>query len=84
VVDDQHVVKDRNIYTSAGISAGIDLALEVVGHCYGEDIANSTARHMEYYQLGNQRRRDIEFGNASSPSELIRKGRRSLGLEICL
>lgn len=43
-----HVVRDGNVFTSAGISAGIDLALIVTAEYFGEEIARSTARHMEY------------------------------------
>lgn len=43
-----HVVEDGHILTSAGISAGIDLALKVVARYHGEAIARATARHMEY------------------------------------
>lgn len=43
-----HVVRDGNIFTSAGISAGIDLALLVTAEYFGEEIARTTARHMEY------------------------------------
>jgi transcriptional regulator GlxA family with amidase domain len=43
-----HVVKAGRIITSAGISAGIDMALHVVAEFFGEDIARATARHMEY------------------------------------
>ena len=48
VVEDQHVVEDGHVLTSAGISAGIDLALRVVARHHGEAIARATARHMEY------------------------------------
>lgn len=43
-----HVVRDGNIFTSAGISAGMDLALLVAAEYFGEEIARATARHMEY------------------------------------
>jgi hypothetical protein len=33
-----------DVLTSAGISAGIDVTLKVVEHCYGEEIARSTAK----------------------------------------
>ena len=57
VVEDQHVVEDGHILTSAGISAGIDLALRVVARHHGEAIARATARHMEYpYPDDNTRR----------------------------
>lgn len=52
-----HVVRDGNIFTSAGISAGIDLALIVTAEYFGEEIARSTARHMEYSYPENLERR---------------------------
>lgn len=48
VEDQLHVVEDGHILTSAGISAGIDMALRVVVRYYGEAVARATARHMEY------------------------------------
>ncbi len=48
VEEQLHVVEDGHIVTSAGIAAGIDLALKVVGRYYGEAVARATARHMEY------------------------------------
>jgi transcriptional regulator GlxA family with amidase domain len=52
-----HVVEDGNVLTSAGISAGIDMALRVVARYHGEAIARATARHMEYpYPEDNRRR----------------------------
>jgi transcriptional regulator GlxA family with amidase domain len=57
VVDDLHVVEDGHVITSAGISAGIELALRVVAADYGEEVARATARHMEYpYPEDNRRR----------------------------
>jgi transcriptional regulator GlxA family with amidase domain len=57
VEERQHVVRDGNIFTSAGISAGIDLALLVVADYFGEELARSTARHMECrYPESNERR----------------------------
>ena len=35
----QHVVEDGRVLTSAGIAAGTDMALKVVGRCCGEDVA---------------------------------------------
>jgi transcriptional regulator GlxA family with amidase domain len=48
VVEDEHVVTDGRVLTSAGISAGIDMALRVVARYYGEEVARATARTMEY------------------------------------
>jgi transcriptional regulator GlxA family with amidase domain len=57
VIGDQHVVEDGTIFTSAGISAGIDLALRVVARIHGNAVARATARYMEYpYPENNNRR----------------------------
>lgn len=57
VESQQHVVEDGRVVTSAGISAGIDMALKVVARYFGENIARATARHMEYpYPDSNERR----------------------------
>ncbi len=54
---DQHVVIDGSLITSAGISAGIDMALTVVGIYCGSDVAAASARHMEYpFNTSNTRR----------------------------
>jgi transcriptional regulator GlxA family with amidase domain len=57
VVRDQHVVEDGSILTSAGIAAGIDLALRVVAQYHGEVVARMTARYMEYPYLEHNDRR---------------------------
>jgi transcriptional regulator GlxA family with amidase domain len=52
-----HVVEEGNLITSAGISAGIDMALKVVLRCFGEAVARATAKHMEYpFPESNARR----------------------------
>src|SRR5262249_37922702 len=48
VEDKLHVVEDGQVLTSAGISAGIDMALRVVARYCGEAVGRATARHMEY------------------------------------
>lgn len=54
---ESHVVEQGKIITSAGISAGIDMALRVVSRYFGETIARSTAKHMEYsFPESNARR----------------------------
>ena len=44
----QRFVQDGNLFTSAGISAGIDMALKVVARYCGDAVARATAKHMEY------------------------------------
>ena len=57
VEDGLHVVEDGYVITSAGISAGIDMALRVVTRYYGGSVGRATARHMEYpYPEDNARR----------------------------
>ena len=57
VEEKRHVVEDGNVLTSAGISAGIDMALRVVARYHGEAVARNTARNMEYrYPDDNSRR----------------------------
>jgi transcriptional regulator GlxA family with amidase domain len=46
---DQIFVRDGDIWSSAGISAGIDLALAMVTEDFGEDIAQQTARQLVLY-----------------------------------
>ena len=57
VEDKLHVVEDGHVLTSAGISAGIDMALRVVARCCGEAVGRATARHMEYPFPDDNRRR---------------------------
>ena len=45
------VVKD-GITTSAGVSAGIDMALAVVADLHGQTVADETARYMDYNRGG--------------------------------
>ena len=46
---DRIFVRDGKIWSSAGISAGIDLALAMVAEDFGEDIAQKTARQLVLY-----------------------------------
>jgi transcriptional regulator GlxA family with amidase domain len=46
---DHIFVRDGNIWSSAGISAGIDLALAMVTEDFGEEIAKKTARQLVLY-----------------------------------
>lgn len=56
VEDQLRFVEDGYAITSAGISAGIDMALRLVARYFGEDIARATARHMEYRYLESNTR----------------------------
>ena len=51
VVEDERVIDTGAIVTSAGISAGIDMSLYLVGRLMGEELARKTARQMDYRWL---------------------------------
>jgi len=48
VRDDVRYVRDGRLVTAAGVSAGIDMALWLVGQILGEDHARQTRRFMQY------------------------------------
>lgn len=48
VVDDMRFVRDGNVVTSAGVSAGIDMSLWLVGQMDSVKLARSTQKYMEY------------------------------------
>jgi transcriptional regulator GlxA family with amidase domain len=48
VLDSRRYVRDGNVVTAAGVSAGIDMSLWVVGQIYGVDHARGVQRFMEY------------------------------------
>ncbi|MDD3055249.1 MAG: DJ-1/PfpI family protein [Aliarcobacter sp.] len=57
VCKNKHFIEDGNIITSAGISAGIDMALHIVKRYFGEEVAKATAKYMEYpYMIENKRK----------------------------
>ena len=45
---DRRVVDNGRVVCSAGIAAGIDMSLHVVGRLLGQGVAGKTARRMEY------------------------------------
>lgn len=45
---DKRFTGNGKLYTSAGISAGIDLSLHIIEKLYGSDVANNTRVYMEY------------------------------------
>jgi transcriptional regulator GlxA family with amidase domain len=48
VLANARVVDEGEIITSAGVSAGIDMALHVVRRLHGDEVARRTAHDMEY------------------------------------
>ena len=48
VLEKVRYVRDGNVVTSAGVSAGIDMALWVSGQLWGVETARAIQRFMEY------------------------------------
>ena len=48
VVRDRRWVRDGNVVSSQGVSAGIDMALWVLGQIHGPDHARTTQRYIQY------------------------------------
>jgi transcriptional regulator GlxA family with amidase domain len=48
VLENIRYVRDGNVVTAAGVSAGIDMALWLVGQLYTPDLARQVQRAMEY------------------------------------
>jgi len=48
VVRDTRYVVDGNLVTSQGVSAGIDMALWLVGRIHGRDHARAVRRYIQY------------------------------------
>lgn len=51
VVEGERFVSDGNVVTAAGVSAGIDMSLWVVGQIYGPDHAKAVQSNLDYNPL---------------------------------
>jgi transcriptional regulator GlxA family with amidase domain len=58
-VEEKRFVRDEHIWTAAGVSAGIDLALALVADQAGEEVAGKVQLYAEYYP------NDVRFGDAA-------------------
>ena len=63
-------VKDENIYTSAGISAGIDLALSWVEEDCGATIAQEVARELVLFLRRSSGQKQLSVSLSSQASEM--------------
>jgi transcriptional regulator GlxA family with amidase domain len=56
-----HYVEEGTLFSSAGISAGIDMSLRIVARLCGEAVARAAARQMEYpFPESDRRRIDLD------------------------
>ena len=53
-VVENRFVKDGKIWTSVGVSAGIDMALELIAQEAGEETAGMVQLYSEYYPAGTR------------------------------
>ncbi|HEY0006896.1 MAG TPA: DJ-1/PfpI family protein [Pyrinomonadaceae bacterium] len=67
-VDEKRFVRDGHVWTAAGVSAGIDLALALVADQSGEEAASRVQLYVEYYPEGKRFGR--EHLNEQSPAYL--------------
>jgi transcriptional regulator GlxA family with amidase domain len=65
-VVEQRWVRDGNVWTAAGVSAGIDLALAFIASTAGEDAAGKVQMAAEYYPCG--RNYGSYTGHAQAPA----------------
>ena len=49
VIDNMRYVQDGNLVTAAGVSAGIDMTLWLLGQIHDPEFARQVQRHIEYY-----------------------------------
>jgi transcriptional regulator GlxA family with amidase domain len=75
VVEDAIYIRDGDLYSSAGVSAGIDLALALVEDDFGPEVARATARSLVVYmqRAGNQSQFSAPLSGAA-PHTLALKG----------
>ena len=62
-VVEKRFVKAGKIWTSAGVSAGMDMALELIAHEAGEETAGMVQLYAEYYPVGTR------YGTAHKESQ---------------
>jgi transcriptional regulator GlxA family with amidase domain len=71
---DSIFVRDGNVVTSAGVTAGIDLALSLVEEDYGPDVARATARYLVVFMArpGGQSQFSIRLSCAPPHHPVVR------------
>ena len=70
VIEDR-IVHDGNIWTSAGVSSGIDLSLAFISDIAGEETAGKVQFAVEYYP--SQKRYGVSYQNQAAPQYLKKR-----------
>ena len=55
-----HFVEEGTLFSSAGISAGIDMSLRVVARYYGEAVARATGQRQDTWNTRSQKPMSVE------------------------
>ncbi len=78
VEPDPIFVKDGNVYTSAGVTAGMDLALALVEEDLGREAALTVARHLVLFlrRPGNQSQFSAQLGAQMAERDGLREAQR--------
>jgi transcriptional regulator GlxA family with amidase domain len=87
VEPDRVFIQDGNIWTSAGVSAGIDIALAIIADDYSEDLAREIAQDLViYYRRSGGQSQFSELLNLKSPTgrfrPLLRWIRQNLNMDL--
>ena len=69
-VVEERIVRDGNIWSCAGISSGIDLALAFISEEFGEEVAGQVQFRMEYYPT----KRYANFHNSKDAPKYLKSG----------
>ena len=74
---DRRFIDDGQVVCSAGIAAGIDMSLHVVARLLGREVAEKTARQMEYpFQRSDEMIRGIHHVQLTVPHDAEEEARR--------
>ncbi|VTU20978.1 Carnitine catabolism transcriptional activator [Variovorax sp. SRS16] len=81
VVDNRVLVRDRDVWTSAGVASGVDLALHVVAHAYGDDAAVQVAREnvVHFRRFGSDPELNVPFRYRSHGNQLVHSVQDAIG-----
>ncbi|MBN7818514.1 DJ-1/PfpI family protein [Bowmanella yangjiangensis] len=63
---DQRWVQDDKVFTSAGVSAGMDMSLAFIAHLYGQEKAQKIADYCEYHWLADPTEIDCQSPSPGS------------------
>lgn len=66
----RYVQSDPTIFTSSGLTSGMDLAFHIVAEIYGDDVAQRTADYMEYQGTGWKTSAGAEAQVIPRPSDI--------------